>query len=91
MRIVLKIKIFFLTILIVLSVSTFCHAEISNSSSAIKASAPQEVRFTHLTSKNGLSSDETMSVVQDNRGFIWDFHTRRVEPIRRLQLQGLQK
>jgi Two component regulator propeller len=71
MRIVLKIKIFFQTILILLSVSAFCHAEIANSSSAIKATAPQEVRFTHLTSKNGLSSDSVIGVAQDNRGFIW--------------------
>jgi len=71
MRIVVKIKIIFLTILIMLAVSANCHAEIANNSSAIKATAPQEVRFTHLTSKNGLSSDSVIGVAQDDRGFMW--------------------
>jgi ligand-binding sensor domain-containing protein len=37
----------------------------------IPIDSPQSVRFEHLTTEQGLSSDIVWGVVQDDHGFIW--------------------
>lgn len=53
----MKIRIILLFIITVLSGKTF--------------GQEQDIRFKHLNSDNGLSSDKVLSIFRDHRGFMW--------------------
>ena len=49
----------------------------------------KDIRFAHLTSKDGLSAGQIRDILQDDQGYLVVQHLGRAEPVRRLPVQVL--
>ena len=54
----------------------------------LAVSEGKDIRFAHLTSKDGLSFGQIRDILQDDQGFLW-FNAQCAEPVRRLPFQIL--
>ena len=53
----------------------------------LAVSEGKDIRFAHLTSKDGLSPGQIRDILQDDQGFLMVQHLGRAEPVRRLPVQ----